>query len=200
MLDDVERRPPRLNIGLESGARLDTRPLAPQPGEPGREMAGHARNSADPWRRGVPGGEQRFDPLRFACERAVRCEIRAKPIARRPVVPARSFGGPYDGGSGAIESIEENLDSRAARRPGRPKRFGAPARDCGESPFDVLAGAEPIHPIIDAIAGIGEAVEIADFNIVAAAARRFGAERAEIRLVRFGRLDGEDFGPPAPAP
>ena len=52
--------------------------------------------------------------------------------------------------------------------------------------------------MIDAAAGIVEAIEIADFHLVEAAAPRLHTERAEKWVIGFQRLDGDDFGPAPP--
>ncbi len=53
--------------------------------------------------------------------------------------------------------------------------------------------------MIDTAAGIAEAVEVADFHLIEAAAPRLHAERAEKRLLGFQRLDGDDLGAAPPA-
>ena len=65
-----------------------------------------------------------------------------------------------------------------------------------EHALDVLAGAEPVDAMIDAAAGIGEAVEAADLHLVEAAAAGLRAEGAEQRMLRLQRLDGDDLGAP----
>src|SRR5712692_5934160 len=52
--------------------------------------------------------------------------------------------------------------------------------------------------MIDAAAGIGEAVETADLYLVEAAAPRLCAKRAEKRVRGFQFLDGDDLGATAP--
>ena len=53
--------------------------------------------------------------------------------------------------------------------------------------------------MIDAAAGIAEAIEVADFNLVEGAAPRLHTERAEKWLIGFQRLNGGDLGAATPA-
>ena len=53
--------------------------------------------------------------------------------------------------------------------------------------------------MIDTAAGVAEAIEVADFHLVEAAAPRLHAEHAEKGLLGFQCLDGDDLGAAPPA-
>jgi len=108
-------------------------------------------------------------------------------------------GGPSQGRRGGTAAIQKDFDARTS--PGRvlAERLGAAPAQRRQHALDVLAGAEPVDAMIDAIAGIGKALEAADLHLVEAAAAGLGAERAENRMVRFERLDGDDFSGAPPA-
>ena len=65
--------------------------------------------------------------------------------------------------------------------------------------FDMLAGSERVHPMVDAVAGIGERTEASDLHLVAAAAGRADAEVTKKSAVRLERDDDRSLGTPAPA-
>jgi hypothetical protein len=65
--------------------------------------------------------------------------------------------------------------------------------------LDVLAGAEPIHPVIDTAARIGKTLEVADLHLVGPTGFRAALEGSENRMVHLNRLDGNDLGGAAPA-
>ena len=73
------------------------------------------------------------------------------------------------------------------------------AQGC-EHALDMLARPEAIRAMINAAAGIVEAIEVADFHLVEAAAPRLHTECPEKRLLGFERLDGDDFRAAPPAP
>ena len=68
-----------------------------------------------------------------------------------------------------------------------------------QNALDMLAGAQTVHSVIDATTGIGEPVEVSDFHVVTAAARRARPEDAKETLIGLDRRDVENFRPPAPA-
>ena len=107
--------------------------------------------------------------------------------------------GPHQCRRCGAATIQEDLDARTAPGRGLAERLGAALAQRREHALDVLAGAEPVDAMIDAAAGIAEAVEVADFHLVEAAASGLHAERAEERLLGFQRLDGNDFGAAPPA-
>ena len=80
-------------------------------------------------------------------------------------------------------AIQKHLDARTASGGGLAERPGAALAQSREHALDMLAGPKAIDAMIDAAAGIVEAVEVADFHLVEAAAPRLHAERAEKWLI-----------------
>ena len=78
-------------------------------------------------------------------------------------------------------------------------RLQAPPQ-LGEHALDVLAGAQAVDAVIDAAAGISEAIEAADLHLVEAPpASGLRPEGSEERMLRLERLDGDDLGRAPPA-
>ena len=135
----------------------------------------------------------------IAGERAVGGEKRLQEPAHRLELAAPA-GRPQQRGRSARAAVEKHLDARRAQRDGSAEFARGPLAQGRQHALDVLAGAEPVHPVIDAAAGIGEGIEAAHLDLVEAAAAGLGTEAAEQRMARLQRLDGDDLGRAAPAP
>lgn len=107
---------------------------------------------------------------------------------------------PGDGGRRLAPTVQKYLDPRAAlrRRCTKGPRPSAPERR--QRALDVLASPERIDPVVDAAAGIREAVETSYLHLVIGAARRADPEIAKKFVGRIVRDDIEDFGAAPPAP
>ena len=198
MVQQIETRSAVLDLGEECRARLFARALPAQPVEPRREMARHPNPAADVGGRNAPRGNKRLNLARIASKCAIRFNERSKPAACR-VRTAAVARGPHQCRRRSAAAIQEDLDARSASGGGLAERPGAALAQSREHALDVLARPEAIGAMIDAAAGIAEAIEVADFHLVEAAAPRLHTERAEKWLIGFQRLDGDDFGAAAPA-
>ena len=112
---------------------------------------------------------------------------------------SRVARGPHQCRCCSATAIQEDLDARSASGGSLAERPGAALPQSREHALDMLARPQAIRAMIDAAAGIVEAIEVADFHLVEAAAPRLHTERAEKWLMGFQRLDGDDFRAAPPA-
>src|SRR5947209_4974561 len=141
-------------------------------------MARNPNGAANVGACNVPRGYQGFDIVGIRHKSAIPVEERGEPIARGACAPALAPG-PGQGGPCNVATIEEDLDARRAPRCGFAESLGALLAKRRQHTLGVLAGSKSVGAMIDATAGIGEAFEIADFNLVEAPASGLDAKRAE---------------------
>ncbi|WP_162150814.1 MULTISPECIES: hypothetical protein [Methylosinus] len=200
MGQDVERRAASGNIGGEGGGRFDTFAPASRPLQPGSEMAGDSDGRAHGGLRLRQSRRQLLDPLRRCGERPVFIEPWAQPFARLRQRFRLRRRRPGDGRRRLAATIEKYLDPRPALRRRRAKNPRPSTPERRQRAFYVLAGTERVDPVVDATAGIREAVEASYLHLVIGATRRADPEITEKFLARIVRDDIEDFGAAPPAP
>ena len=137
--------------------------------------------------------------LGIGSERAIRLEERQRANRAPPACRRRRPRAMQCRASAAPRRSRKTSTRGLPRRRGLAERLGAALAQRRQHALDMLAGAEAVDAMIDAAAGIGEAVEAADLHLVEAAAPRLRAERAEKRMLGFQRLDGDDLGAAPPA-
>src|SRR5262245_6824940 len=99
-----------------------------------------------------------------------------------------------------LAAIKKDLDAGAAGSRGRANGLGAASIEGGKDALDMLAGAEAIDAVIDAAAGIGVLVEVADLHLVTRSAPSSDTKTPEHRVLRLQRLELGDLGAPPPLP
>ncbi len=193
----IETRRAGLDLGEESRARLLARALPAQPVEPRREVARHPNPAADVGGCNAPRGNKRLNLVWITSKGAIRFNELSEPAAHR-VRMAAVAPGPHQCRRCGAATIQKDLDTRIAPGSGLTERLGVALAQRHEHALDMLASSEAIGAMIDTAAGVAEAVEVADFNLVEAAAPRLHAERAKKWVLRLLCLDGNDLGAAPP--
>ena len=164
-------------------------------------MARYPNRAMDVGSRGPPCRNQRFDVFGIyckSCKSTVRSDESCEPIICCCLAAAAMFG-QGQRWRHTVAAVEKHLDARGAVGCRLTKGPAILLPESRQHALDMLARSKPIRAMIDAAAGIREAIEIPDFHVIEAAAAGAHPERAENRLVRFQRLDADDFGSTAPA-
>jgi hypothetical protein len=196
MAHEIEASGAGLDLGQERGTRLLAGPGAPQPLKPRSEVTRHAQRAAHLRGGGGRCFDQSGDPVGIDAQRSVGREPRTQPFAHGANIVAGSRPGQRR--MRHIPAVEEHLDARASCGSGGAECLDAAPAQGREHALDVLAGAEPVDPVIDAAAGIAESLEAADLDVVRAAGLRAGAEGSEDRMLALERFDRGDLGQSAP--
>ena len=164
--------------------------------DPRREMPRKAHMLPDLRGHGRECRDQARDFLRRRCEGAIAPKPWGKVLADgRKIFPFILW--PRDAWLCLAVPRQKDLGTRRAGLRPLPELLGTALLQGCQNAFDMLAGAKPVDLIIGAAAGIREARQIADLNLVGAAGAGRRAERTEQGLGLFKRLDSDNLDLPA---